>query len=347
MKLTLRAIELFELETKSKKAERESVEEEEDRHFFPSGARMYYMAGGIFLGMKRYQDAIPYLEKAVSISAKWEGIELYVRKMLVECYCRFIPPPSPDSSSEANDSRMLDILFRSEVPLSDLRPVLNGYFNVRGSDSLKWSVECTDDSDIMTPFSFSVTFPNSTHATAGDTVAATVFIKSNLNYPVNVSSVTLKNLTGQITVPSSDIMGADNAKKAIHGGVILLPMTDILFSTVIVLPRDIEKFPAEEGSSGNATVVTRPRTSAITSAGKFSFVLLALLHDCHTDIISALQLALVSFQRILSAPMEATGNGVRACSAENRYFAVECPFYSLLHMMMLLAKGLLLDLSRC
>jgi hypothetical protein len=102
---------------------------------------MYYMAGGILLGMERYQDAIPHLEKAASSCAKLDALELSSRKMLVECYCQYIPLPSSVVLSETDDSKMLDTLFHSGLPLSALRPVLDTYFKARKSDGLKWNLD--------------------------------------------------------------------------------------------------------------------------------------------------------------------------------------------------------------
>ena len=161
LQLTLRAIELFEQESKAKIAESESTEDEAEKPFLPSGAKMYYLAGGILVQMKRYHAAIPYLEKAASSCKKWDGLEISIRQMLVVCFRHHMPPPPGDIPNDIADSTMLITLFQSGLSLSEIRPVLDSYRKARGSDSLKWNVECTDDSDMSLPFLFSVTFPAS------------------------------------------------------------------------------------------------------------------------------------------------------------------------------------------
>lgn len=342
LQLTLRAIELFEQESAVLKAESENVEgETSEKPFLPSGARMYYMAGGILLGMKRYQDAIPHLEKAASSCAEWDRLEHSIRKMLVECYKHYMPRPSPDVPNEAADAKMLEMMFFSGVPISEVRPILESYRNVRGNDSLKWNLESTSDSDMSLPFSFSVTFPGSTHATAGDTVSANVTIKSNLSFPVLVKSVTLMSGTGPITVPSRDLTDAQNAEKVLGGGVILLPMNDILFSTEVVLPRDLDKIPSDEGSSGSAVPSARPRTAGISAAGKLVLILLSL--QCRFKVLTysfwhTLQLALALFQKKDLVPRNTMANGAKAFLVVSRYSIMECHYCLFLQMVRLPTK---------
>jgi tetratricopeptide (TPR) repeat protein len=91
---------------------KDSAEEEDDkRPFLPSGARLYYIRGGILLSMQRYQEAIPYLQKALRHCAKWDGLEGSIRHMLVACYDKYMPLPPPDVTNEATDSSMLDTFF--------------------------------------------------------------------------------------------------------------------------------------------------------------------------------------------------------------------------------------------
>lgn len=253
---------------------------------------MYYLAGAILLRTKRYQDAISYLEKAASSCTKWDGLELSIRQMLVECFRHCIPPPTVDMPSDGVDTKMLTTLFQSGLSLSEIGPVLDSYYKARGSDSLKWNVECFDESDMSLPFLFSVTFPASTHATAGDTITAVVNIMSNLEYPVYVENLTLKSATGKIAVPPSNLSNAQNAGKGPSEGVILSPGTALLFSTDIVLPRDLDRIAPSEESSGNATVSARPRTAGITSAGKRVTILLsfALSLLSHPDVLAGARL---------------------------------------------------------
>jgi tetratricopeptide (TPR) repeat protein len=269
--LIARAIELFEREV-DKTAKKDSEHgEEEKRPFLPSGARLYYMRGGILLHLQRYQDAILNLKKAARHCTKWDGLQDFIRQMLVACYDKCMPPL--DEAADSSD--MLDTLFHSGLGLQDLRRLLDSYSSVRGNDALKWQVECQGESDTLSPFSFSVTFPGSTHATAGDTVTASIAIRSNLNYSAHVKSVTLWSMSGQITVPSSDLAIAENADKGIEGGILVHPKTVVSISTDFGLPADLDKIaPAGSGGSsdhdgkGSSAATARPRIAGVCSGGE-------------------------------------------------------------------------------
>jgi hypothetical protein len=269
--LIVRAIELFEQEVDNNAKKDSENEEEGKRPFLPSGARLYYMRGGILLRMHCYQDAVLHLKKAARHCTQWDELQGSIRQMLVACYDKCMPP----QDGEADSSDMLDTLFHSGLDLQDLRRVLDSYSSRRENDALKWHVECQGESDTLSPFSFSVAFPGGTHATAGDTVTASIAIKSNLNYSAHVKSVTLSSVSGQITVPSSDLAMSKNADKGIEGGIIVHPKTVVRVSTAFCLPRDFDKIASgESGSSsdkdgkGNSVATARPRTSGICSGGE-------------------------------------------------------------------------------
>jgi len=141
---------------------------------------------------------------------------------------------------------------------------------------MKWNRECIDESDSALPFSFSVTFPGITHATAGDTVTACVWIRSNLDYAVHMNSVTLLSFAGKIVVPPNSLLSATNANEGQGGGIIIQAKTSILFSTQIDVPKDIEKIATDESGNGGEKQGTpgkgsfsksaRPRSAGITSA---------------------------------------------------------------------------------
>ena len=178
---------------------------------------MYYLMGGILLGLGRHADASSYLEKAVHFAKGWNGLELAIRRMLIECYEKQFPPDKTEGdvataeSSQSLASMLLDSYFNAEMSNSSLRRALERFSSRRGSGTIKWYRECYDESDSSLPFSFSLTFPSRTHATAGDSVKASVLIKSNLDYAVHVNSVTLLSLAGQIMVPPNDLKSAKNA----------------------------------------------------------------------------------------------------------------------------------------
>lgn len=268
----LRSISLYERDVK--KAQKDEFQ------VLPwnrSGARMHYLAGSTLLGLERHAEAMPYLEIAAKLSKGWNGLELVIRRMLIECYEKHMPSEAGESSHSLA-SLLLDSYFNAEMSNSDLRRALEKFSALSGGGTIQWYRNCMDEADATLPFSFALTFPSTTHATAGDGVKASVLIKSNLDYAVHVNSVTLLSLAGQISIPSMDLMSAHNANEGSDGGIIIQANTEILLSTQIKLPKDLEQIATDEtGNGGEKEGVAgkgsfaksaRPRTGGITAAGK-------------------------------------------------------------------------------
>lgn len=267
----MRAISLFEREVETA--------QQKDSDFLPwnrSGARMYYLTGSTLIGLERHAEATPYLEKAASFSKGWTGLELAIRRMLIECYEKHMPEEQ-DESGQTLASMLLDSYFNAEMSNSDLRKALEKFASLISGGTIKWYRDCIDEADASLPFSFALTFPSATHATAGDGVKASVLIKSNLDYAVHVNSVTLLSLAGQILVPSNDLLSAKNANEGTGGGIIIQANSEILISTHIKLPKDLNAIAVDEsGNGGEAAGIAgkgsfaksaRPRTGGITAAG--------------------------------------------------------------------------------
>jgi tetratricopeptide (TPR) repeat protein len=246
-----RAISLFERDLEKAKA-KDDEEHVRERSWSRSGARMYYLAGGILSGLERHAEAIPYLQKAVNYSKGWNGLELVIRRMLIECYEKHIPTQSEDAASESNQivaSMILDSYFNAEMSNSNLRKALEKFSTLRAGE-IKWYRDCLDEADSSLPFSFALTFPSATHATAGDAVKASVLIKSNLDYAVHINSVTLLSSAGKISIPSGDLLSAKNANEGSDGGIIIQAHTEILISTQLELPKDLNQIAIDETGNG-------------------------------------------------------------------------------------------------
>jgi tetratricopeptide (TPR) repeat protein len=267
----LRSLSLLERDVE--KAQKENAD------FVPwdrSSARLLYLAGGTLLGLERHAEAIPYLEKAAGLAKGWSGLELVIRRILIECYEKHIPSES-DENSQTLASMLLDSYFNAEMSNKDLRLALEKFSSFSGGGTIKWYRDCFDEADAALPFSFALTFPSTTHAIAGDSVQASVLIKSNLDYAVHVNSVTLMSLAGEITVPSSDLLSARNANEGTGGGIIIQAKTEIMLSTNIKLPKDLDQIAVDEAGNGGEkqgvagkgsfAKSARPRTGGITSAG--------------------------------------------------------------------------------
>jgi hypothetical protein len=236
------------------------------------------LAGGILLGMSRHEDAAAQLAKATKHAKGWRELELAIRRMLIECYGKHMPSPSDASeSSQTLASMILDSYFNADMSSRDLRRALGHFASLSGGESLKWYHDSVNEEDSSLPFSFAVTFPGTTHATAGEPVKASVLIKSNLDYAVHVNSVALLSLAGELPIATNDLVSAQNASEGGEGSIIIQAKTEIVLSTEINLPRDLSIIAANEsgnggemqGIAGKGSLSTRarPRCAGITSAG--------------------------------------------------------------------------------
>lgn len=251
-----------------------------------SAARLEYLAGSTLLGLGRHQEAIPHLDAAASMCKGWGGLEVTIRRMLIKCYEQHIPSQSDDDKKLA--SALLDTYFNAQMTNSDLRKALVRYSELSGRGSVQWYRNCIDEADSTLPFSFFLSFPSMTHAFAGDKVKATLMLKSNLDYAVQVDSVTLLSLAGLVSIPSSDMQRAKNADQGSNGGIIMQAKTEILLSTEFQLPKDITDIAIDEtgnggekeGSPGKGSFSksARPRTGGITAGGKDSACFESLTH---------------------------------------------------------------------
>lgn len=274
----LRAISLFEEELEREKRGFYAEDEFSEKSSSRTGARLFYVAGGILLGMERHEEAVGKLTKAVKYSKGWQQLELAVRRMLIGCYEKHIPSRSDTSENgDALASMILDSYFNAEMSSAELRRALDHFLSISGGESLKWFHECVDDEDASLPFSFAVSFPWKTHATAGDTVQASVLIRSNLDYAVHLNSVTLLSLAGQLPIPLNDLLSASNASEGSEDGIIIQAKTVIVVRTEIELPRDTSIIASDDSGNGGElqgvagkgafAKSARPRTAGITSAG--------------------------------------------------------------------------------
>ncbi len=245
-----------------------------------SGARMYYLAGGTLLALERYAEAAPFLQKAVMLAKGWKGLEVTIRRMIVECYKNYIPEKSMEDNLELL-SLLLDSYFNVSMPINDLQRELENLASKNDCKELKWHHICFNEADESLPFSFTLTFPSGTHATAGDGVQTNLVIKSNLEYDVNVKSITISNATGEVSIPGCDLSNAKNAKKVSLDGIIMPAKSKIFISTSIQLPKNFMETALEKSETATDKDVlsttgvsrsARPRTAGMTSAGKLSLM---------------------------------------------------------------------------
>jgi tetratricopeptide (TPR) repeat protein len=282
LELISRAISLFERELEKEKRGFYAEDEFSERSSSRTGSRLYYLAGGILLGMERHQEAVDHLTKASRYSRGWRELELAVRRLLIECYEKHIPSETEASvSSETLVSMILDSYFNAEMSSQDLRRALDHFSSISGGDRLKWYHEMQDEEDPAVPFSFAVTFPGQTHATSGDTVEASVVIKSNLDYAIHVNAASLGTLAGQLPIPTNDLLSATNASEGTEGGIIIQAKTAITVSTKLELPKDLSAIASDDSGNGGELLGVagkgsfaknaKPRSAGLTSAGEINF----------------------------------------------------------------------------
>ena len=161
---------------------------------------------------------------------------------------------------------VMDAYFYSKMSPVHLGRALGSCSNVVKTPNIQWSCECFDEFDSRLPFSFSITFPTMTHATAGDTVTASVVIRSNLDYTISLESITLLSMIGDVKIPQGDYSVGAGAP------FVLLSRRELSFTTSITLPKNLDEIMVDEGGDtkgkNSYTKSARPRTAAITSAGK-------------------------------------------------------------------------------
>lgn len=286
LEFVLRAVSLYEQEL-----EKQELQDANLNIFYPlankrSGARLYYLAGGILLGANRCKEAATFLKKAEMYCEGWSGLQLAVRRLLIQCYVEKCIPsitsqPEINQVNQVTSSTILETLFNSLLSPEELRNVLNIISSKSDSERLKWYGTYTDEPGSSLPFTFLVSFPGRTHATSGDTVTATIVIKSNLCYAVHIDSVTMLSLAGAVDIPPNDLLNARNAISGADGGIILEAKGEILVTTLVNLPKDFNDVVIEEsGMNGEKKNISgkgsflksaRPRAAGVTSAagGRF------------------------------------------------------------------------------
>lgn len=273
-----RAISLYENELEKEKRGFYAEDRFNETSSSRTGARLYYLAGGILFGMGRHQEAVEKLSKAAKYSAGWQQLELAIRRMLIEAYEKHIPSRSDSSdSSDTLASMILDSYFNAQMSPTELRRALHQFSTICGSESLRWFHESVEDDDDSLPFSFAVSFPEKTHAVAGDPVHASVFLCSNLDYAVHINSVVLLSLAGDIDIPQTDLIRATNASEGTGEGIILQAKTVMVVSTEVKLPNDLSMIAYDDSGNGGEqqgipgkgsfAKSARPRTAGITAAG--------------------------------------------------------------------------------
>ncbi|CAB9526622.1 trafficking protein particle complex [Seminavis robusta] len=267
LELTIRAISLFEHELN-----KEKPKDADDQSHYPTwsrfGARLQYLAGGILVSTQKYGEAKFHLEQAATFAKGWTSLESSIRRLLAECYVNATPSePIKSEAGPKMSSLVLEACLYSKMSPAVAMRSLQQCSAAAGAASIQWSCQTLNEFDGSLPFSFSVTFPGRTHATTGDTVQASVWLKSNLDYAVAMKSIGFLRMAGQpqIAVPLKDFVSGSKSYTVI-------PAKETLtFSTKIKLPKKLEEIslddePDSKQGKSSSSKSARPRTAGITSA---------------------------------------------------------------------------------
>eukprot|EP00531_Pseudo-nitzschia_arenysensis_P016714 CAMPEP_0116151196 /NCGR_PEP_ID=MMETSP0329-20121206/19963_1 /TAXON_ID=697910 /ORGANISM="Pseudo-nitzschia arenysensis, Strain B593" /LENGTH=1593 /DNA_ID=CAMNT_0003647783 /DNA_START=104 /DNA_END=4885 /DNA_ORIENTATION=+ len=262
--------------------EKELEKLESTKNLFPwsrSGARLYYLVGGALMALNRHSEAIPHLEKACELCEGWSYMESLTQRLLVECYEHqgdgeiVGTVNDEDGSRTAKTSSLIETYFNAGLSSDDLASKLEKLVGMSGIDMgggdggddrfLRWHYEFLDDDvggNPNTPFSFAVSFPLSTHGSAGDKVKAIVWVRSNLQYAVQVNRMAMMSLFGPL--PVSFDSGSTSA-------ITIQPNEAIKFQTELALPVDLVESSVD--GAGNITstkpVTSKPKSGGFTAAG--------------------------------------------------------------------------------
>mmetsp|Transcript_59950 Transcript_59950/g.89018 ORF Transcript_59950/g.89018 Transcript_59950/m.89018 type:complete len:776 (+) Transcript_59950:601-2928(+) len=138
------------------------------------------------------------------------------------------------------------------------------------------------------PFSFAVTFPETTYATTGDTVQAIGSFKSHLKIPVLIGAVNvltnvgIVNIALQTLVPSCSkalhqVGNFESSGNASEDGFLLQPNMEVFFKARIDLPTDKSKITSLSGDQSSATKHAvknvKPVSAGFTRAGGACYTL--------------------------------------------------------------------------
>ncbi|KAL7469739.1 hypothetical protein ACHAXS_010764, partial [Conticribra weissflogii] len=234
-----------------------------EREYKPvdSSARLHYLAGRLLLGQDSPKEALSYLKMADSLTKKWPSLNIAVQRTLVACVdrCRrdgvvSERPSSKDASVEMLlRPEMCKLLSTFEKSLAQ-RDVWEVGYAPRTLTASKEVIWTDDESgEAKPPFEFTVSFSQSTHATASGKVAACVSIESCLGFPVFVSSIQLMTTSGYYDVANLDQCldcstlqskyRMENLKSRTmyspRQGVLFHPKEVVFFLTELTLPSDL------------------------------------------------------------------------------------------------------------
>lgn len=235
-----------------------------------SGARLYYLAGGILLGKKEYKEAASYLESAILLAADWEDLECKIRRLLLQCYEFYIPTVEPEQQSRLA-TILLAAYFKSDMTRESLQIALKKFSSSVHQERIAWAEETHGDDQQSLPISFTVTFPSTTHVRIGENVVVNVLIRSNFKHDIEIEDVDLLTSAGIQNVHSDrrhNCLDGDSADK-----LLLKAKNFIWFTASFKLPKDLNSIIVDESQQGlSKQKIARPQSAGMTAACEYLYL---------------------------------------------------------------------------
>jgi len=245
-------------------------------------ARLHYLAGTILYRTKQYAEAAHHLEIALFQSCAWPELELSIGKIRINCLMQS-PPLSSSSATTAGDIA-ISLLFRNDInrlmsPI-EIRNLHNLAFFGKVPSSIPPNQSYVQSGLInwpstslnTAPFTFSLSFPNSTHGTAGDAVEACLVLKSHLPIPIAAKDVQLLSSDGNVDVDvgKQGILVLDSYKVLYLKAYIPLPAQIQQKSSVCTgtgASTSTESTGKQQSTTATGAKIVKLRTGGLTRAG--------------------------------------------------------------------------------
>lgn len=265
LQYALKAISLCEQMEVERKTIMAWGEQQKQQLIYPrdrSISRTHFLAGGLLLGQKEFLQAKHHFEMALTYSSKWSGIEHAILKGISKCQENLPSEDGASDHSETASSMLFNASINKSMSIEETQKLHDSIFyptKPTAYDSplkITWSAR----NKSTPPFTFALTFPHSTHATAGDYVTARISLKSHLTVPISITGMEVETTVGLVKVEQEQISSGSIAPNQIK-----------YFSAQIPLPMDlVSSLPVNEPTvtAPNLKIPGKPQNAPVGSVGK-------------------------------------------------------------------------------
>lgn len=186
-----------------------------------SCARVNFLAGKILMEQNNYEEALPYLEKAIAVCPNWPGLRYPIMKAIEEC--------TRSNSQEIQNNIHAEILLDTSLNVSPERKI-EAFQNLLDSPG-EYKVVWPEHRNENAPFSYSLTFPGSTHVNAGNIANAIFSLQSHISSvpTFSIKSIQLLTTVGPVdlelpTTPPFEVTNDNTTKPIFLDAHVPLPL---------------------------------------------------------------------------------------------------------------------------